>query len=132
MAKLQLLLRSLFGLGDLARVREEALEAVEGSGVAEETARSFVCSINEGMTNAILHGGGSGELTISRDDGVRLVAAIHDDGVAQPFAVPPSPPPPDEVGGRGLWIADQLSDRLTVRTGPEGSDLVLELFLTPV
>jgi serine/threonine-protein kinase RsbW len=126
--QVEVLFEQGFDVGDLAAVRRRALEVLARAGVAGDRARSFVYSVNEGLTNAIRHGGGRGTVRIQRA-GAHLVAEVRDPGVVAPFAVPETPPRPDQEGGRGLRMARQLCDRLTIRTGAQGTSLVLEVLL---
>ncbi len=125
---MEVLLERSFDVDDLAEIRGQAFEAVSAAGAVDHKARSFVGAVNEGMTNAIVHGGGGGLLTIRRE-GSSLAAEVRDRGEAEPFAVPATWPPVDKEGGRGLRLAWELVDRLTIWTGVPGTALVLELNL---
>jgi serine/threonine-protein kinase RsbW len=110
-----------------ATVRKWALAA----GADADQAESFTYAVNEGLINAITHGHGGGELTLRRAGGWQLVAVIEDRNPQQRFAVPATPPAPAALGGRGLWLASQLCDTVTVEEGTVGTRLVLELGLRP-
>jgi anti-sigma regulatory factor (Ser/Thr protein kinase) len=119
------LLQQRFDVDDLVDVREQVHLTCVAAGLPGARAEGFSASINEAMTNAIVHGGQVREVTVSMaDKGVR--AEVVDDGRADPFAVPPRPPPPEDAGGRGLWIASQLCDRVLISTDEGGTSVVLE------
>ncbi len=125
----EVLLRRGFDVDSLAETRRNAHLVLRESGISLKPATSFVLAINEGMTNAIIHGGGTGLLTLTRDDAVKVIAHVWDRGTAAPFDAPVRLPPSGTTGGRGLWIARSFADRLTVSTGSNGTTLALELFL---
>ena len=119
------LLRQRFDVGDLVDVREQVHLTCVAAGLSGSRAEGFAASVNEAMTNAIVHGGPEREVTVAlADDGVR--ADVQDNGSADPFAVPSRPPPPELMGGRGLWIASQLCDRVSIATRVPGTYTVLE------
>jgi serine/threonine-protein kinase RsbW len=125
----ELLLQRGFDLDSLADARLDTHIVLCALGLPATSATAFVQAINEGMTNAIVHGGGEGELTLVRDDAIKVVASVWDGGHAPEFAVPARCPGAGASDGRGLWIAQALSDRLTVHTSPRGTTLGLELVL---
>jgi anti-sigma regulatory factor (Ser/Thr protein kinase) len=115
------------GLGGLRhRVRARA----QSLGVEDASAADFALAVHEVAANSIRHGGGAGRVTLWEEDGV-LVCEVSDHGhFDAPFAgrVPPSK---DGGGGRGLWIAQQLSDLLQIRSVPDGTIVRLHLSLEP-
>lgn len=87
--------------------------------VGSELLESVELLVSELVTNAVVHASSAPRLAVRRSrHGVRV--EVHDD---DPLL--PSPLPPDEtrLGGRGLYIVDQLADRWG--TEPEGGGKVV-------
>ena len=76
----------------------------------------FVLAIDELAANSIRHGGGRGIVRLWTDRG-SLVCEVRDQGrIADPLAGRHRPAD-DAVGGRGLWIANQVCDLVQIRPG---------------
>jgi anti-sigma regulatory factor (Ser/Thr protein kinase) len=98
----------------VAEVRRRVTDAAREVGLSPERAAGFIIAVNEIVINAVEHGGGTAVVTLILRAG-SLVVEVADTGSAPwRFSVPTSPPPPDQVHGRGLWLAAKLSDDLTV------------------
>jgi len=109
-----------FDLESLAAVRSFVTGWAESAGLATTRAEDLALAAHEAATNSIRHGGGRGTLRVWRDDRA-VVCEVSDAGVfGEPLAGRCRPQPEDE-GGRGLWIANQLCDLVQVRTGSEGT-----------
>ncbi|WP_344257345.1 ATP-binding protein [Terrabacter carboxydivorans] len=103
-----------FGPDDLRRVREVVRTIVVER--MPDRADNAVLAVHEVAVNSIVHGGGHGVLlidetddslvfTIEDEDGTGSVPLLRDAGV-------------DATSGRGLWIAQRLSDSLTIEARP--------------
>ena len=125
----EVLMERHFDRDTLAETRAAVYSSVVEAGAPDERARGFTISVAEGMNNAVIHGGGTGDVTMCRTGGDRVVAEVRDWGNAEPFEIPLKPPPPATMGGRGLWLASQLCDRVRVLRGWRGTSLILELSL---
>ena len=119
-----------FGARDLGWLRSVCYACAVSAGLDEDRAIGFVFAINEGTTNAVLHGGGKGELVLLRSDVGILIAQIVDTGPGLSMPIPEHLPPPDSPGGRGLWAARRMVDEMTMTTGFEGTTLRLEVAIT--
>ena len=75
---------------------------------------------DELAANSLLHGGGRGELRVWRD-GAALVCEVSDTGTIDDPLAGRRVPSLDRVGGRGLWLANQLCDLVQLRSGPAGT-----------
>lgn len=79
-------------------------------------------AVNELITNAVRHGGGRGRirLWLANQD---VICEISDEGAGIEVArlEDQGRPRLDTAGGWGLWLARQLSDRMEVDTGPQGT-----------
>lgn len=109
-----------FGEGELGSVRRLVGRACAAYGVDEDSADDLVLAVDELAANSLLHGGGRGVLRVWSEPGV-LVCEVSDDGhIRNPLAgrVRPSL---DRLGGRGLWLANQLCDLVQVRSGAAGT-----------
>jgi serine/threonine-protein kinase RsbW len=111
-------------------VRHLVEQASHRAGLADEALRDFVLAVQELMTNAVRHGGGWGRLCLRRD-GDLLICAVTDCGPG--FAGDPARhgrlPAPDAHGGRGLFLAQQMTDNLHVSSGRTGVTVTVTMNL---
>ncbi len=124
------LLDRLFGRDDITLVRHEVSSRLSAAGLAGDRLHGFVLAVNEVVTNVVLHAGGSGRLLL-RVAGPSAWCTVTDSGSGIParFLTDLEVPEAFEVGGRGLWLAQQLCDEVTVATGPIGTTVGLRILL---
>jgi serine/threonine-protein kinase RsbW len=90
-----------------------------------------VLAVNELLTNAVRHGGGKGRLLLwRRGDEVICEVSDHGEGFDGRRLSTGARPAADTPGGWGLWLADRLSDRMEVQTGPGGTTVRISAALT--
>lgn len=95
----------------ITAVRRAVSRQAAGAGLAGDQLHDFVLAVNEIVTNAVVHGGGRGELRMW-DNGQVLGCEVTDGG---PGGVLDAPTEPTPQGGRhGLRLARLLVDRLEV------------------
>jgi serine/threonine-protein kinase RsbW len=124
------LLRVAFDGPSLAKTRRAIDAELVAAGVSAARAATFLFGINEILINAIVHGGGGGEVTLVRSQ-QQLVATVEDRRPTEPFGVPAELPPPEAGGGRGLWLAARACHSLEVGAGAHGACVVLTFDLGP-
>ncbi|KIR67004.1 ATP-binding protein [Micromonospora haikouensis] len=100
-------------------LRHAVTAAAGAAGLADVALEDFVLAVHELVTNVVRHGGGSGRLRLRRD-GDLLTCEISDDGPGL-GDVHVALPAPHEVGHRGLWLAQQLTDGLEIRADGRGT-----------
>ena len=118
-----------FGAGSLYALRAAVAAHATRAGVSESRARDIVLAVHELAANAIRHGAGHGRLRITEHDGA-LRCQVTDDGQQQAApagtrpqtqaAAPDNSPWPCQHG-HGLWVVRQISNHLSVRSGPGGT-----------
>jgi anti-sigma regulatory factor (Ser/Thr protein kinase) len=101
------------GLTELRKKVGAFAEAVLGYDGAEHV----VLVVNELATNSIVYGGGAGTLRMWREDAA-VVCETRDRGVITDPLVGRRRPCSAVRGKAGLWIANQLSDLLQIRSAP--------------
>lgn len=116
---------------DLPVVRARLTDALHRADVREPARGGFVHAVLEAASNAVLHGGGSGRLTVRIADG-ELRGEVTDWGpgcTATMFA--PGGAGSGDGGGHGLLVAELLTDRLEMHPGPDGkgTTVVLVMYL---
>lgn len=113
-------LRGPFGSADVPAVRRTVAAWARSCGLPAERVEILALVASELATNAVVHGGGSGTLSLWQEPDA-LVLEVHDPGlVADPLAGRLRPPPGQE-GGAGLYLVNQLADFTQLRSGPEGT-----------
>jgi anti-sigma regulatory factor (Ser/Thr protein kinase) len=117
-----------FELATVRQVRHELGAFLHGLGLPVERADLLVLAVNEGMINALVHGGGGGLLTARHADG-QLTVAVEDSQPSQPPTLPRSAPEPTAEAGRGLWLIVQSFDVVRFEAGKAGLRLVMGLRL---
>jgi anti-sigma regulatory factor (Ser/Thr protein kinase) len=86
----------------------------------------LVLAVDEIASNSIEHGGGCGTLRIWRD-GDLLVCEVRDGGHLEDPLADRRRAVPEQNGGRGLWLANQLCDLVQVRSYETGSTVRLHM-----
>ena len=99
-----------------AVVRRHALD----SGLDQERTNDVVLGVDELASNSLTHGGGRARVRIWNRHGT-LICEVSDRGhVADPL-VGRIPPSLASVGGRGLWIVNQVCDLVELRSSAAGT-----------
>lgn len=102
----------------ITAVRRAVTRQAADAGLTGDQLHDFVLAVNEIVTNAVVHGGGGGELRMW-DYGQFLGCEVTDGG---PGGVLDAPTEPSPEGGRhGLRLARLLVDRLEVLESAGGT-----------
>ncbi len=115
-----------FGLDDLHEVRRLVAASAEEGGLSSPRTADLVVSASELAANSILHGGGAGLVSVWEADRAVLVE-VADAGTITDPNVGKVLPDPSADHGRGLYIADQLCDALSIDSGPSGTRVRLRM-----
>ncbi|TCC00597.1 ATP-binding protein [Micromonospora zingiberis] len=91
---------------------------IVAAGLRGDAAEDLVLAVHELVTNAVLHGGGQGRLELFRRAD-RLVCEVTDHGPGG-ADLTVHLPATNTPGGRGLWLAHQLTGALTLTHRPDG------------
>jgi anti-sigma regulatory factor (Ser/Thr protein kinase) len=113
-----------FELDTLAEVRRVTEDCV--AGLEHVRGQDLVLAVAELAANSIRHGGGRGILRVWRDDGA-VIAEIRDRGLIEDPLAGRYAPSFEQLGGRGLWIANAVCDLVQVRSGPQGTAVRLHM-----
>lgn len=104
--------------GDLAAIRSKVSQCASDAGVSPDRLPKLAVAVTEIATNSIRHGGGGGTLrTWAQDE--TFLCEFRDSGYIPDVLAGRSRPEPDQIGGRGLWLAHQLCDLVEVRSTRE-------------
>jgi anti-sigma regulatory factor (Ser/Thr protein kinase) len=121
-----------FGPGPdaLRTVRALVLHHAEQSGLDPTATDYLLVAANELATNSLRHGGGHGTIRLWREGGA-LICEVRDAGRinGQPL-LGRQHPTIDQIGGRGLWLANQLCDLVQIRSTPAGTTVRLYVTAT--
>jgi anti-sigma regulatory factor (Ser/Thr protein kinase) len=105
-----------FGLAELGQVRQWVNARASSHGVSRDRLDDLALALHEICTNSIRFGGGRGTLSVWIEDGA-LVCDVADRGRIDDLLVGRVLPPLDGLGGRGVWLANQLCDLVQLRSG---------------
>ncbi|TCO44486.1 anti-sigma regulatory factor (Ser/Thr protein kinase) [Kribbella antiqua] len=105
-----------FRLADLGQVRQWVNAQASSHGVSRDRLDDLALALHEICTNSIRFGGGRGTLSVWIADG-SLICDVADEGLIDDLLVGRVLPPLDGLGGRGVWLANQLCDLVQLRSG---------------
>lgn len=111
-------------------LRHDLERKVVAAGLVGDPGFDFVLAVHELVTNAVRHGGGHGRIDLRREEDV-LICEITDHGTAAD-SLPVRPPAVDVAGGRGLWLAHQLTDGLILTLRPDGVTATVAVCMEPL
>lgn len=122
-ADLALLLEQTFNDDNLYGVRAAVAAHVSTVAADQRTVDTMVLIAHELASNCVRHGGGSGRLKLwLAGDTLQCEVSDTGTGLAHPALAGQTLPAAALPGGRGLWIARQLSD-LDIVTSPAGTTI---------
>jgi anti-sigma regulatory factor (Ser/Thr protein kinase) len=113
-----------FRLIELTAVRRWAADWASGHGLRAERVDDLALALHEICTNSIRFGGGWGMLSLWMQDRT-LILDIADYGRIDNLLVGRVLPPIEGLGGRGVWLANQLCDLVQLRSGHDGTQVRL-------
>lgn len=115
-----------FGLDDLHDLRSLVAEVGTAAGLTGGQVADLSVAASELAANSILYGGGRGLATVWDEDGAVFVE-IADGGRISDPTVGQVRPDPSAEHGRGLYIANQLCDEVTIDSGQSGTRVRLRM-----
>ncbi|MFF9182577.1 ATP-binding protein [Streptomyces misionensis] len=115
-------LRVAFDEDRLPDARHLATDHASGLGLTGEALENLALVTAELTTNSVLHGGGSGTLTVWAEDG-RALCEVRDRGRLTDPPAGRRSVGRDRRGGRGLLLVNLVSDLVRVHTGPDGTTI---------
>jgi anti-sigma regulatory factor (Ser/Thr protein kinase) len=101
----------------LSDIRRAVADAAREIGLSADKVDACVLAVNELAANSVRHGGGHGELHVWQDED-SLVCEIRDAGCIDDPLAGRRTPTIEQLGGRGLWMVNQLCDLVQIRTPP--------------
>ena len=107
-------------LATLSLARELVARHAVDAGLGDSRAEDLVIAVNELVSNSVRHGGGEGTLLVWREDAT-LLCEIRDGGLIRDPLAGRQAPGLDQIGGHGLWLANQLCDLVQVRSSDAGT-----------
>jgi anti-sigma regulatory factor (Ser/Thr protein kinase) len=108
-----------FGGEELADVRRFVARRAQVAGLAATRGEDLVLAINEVATNSVRHGGGGGTLRTWQEDAA-LICEIRDRGRLDDPLAGRRRPHGGQIGGYGLWLANQVCDLVQLRSYADG------------
>jgi anti-sigma regulatory factor (Ser/Thr protein kinase) len=115
---------------DLGEVRTFVAQHAQHLGAGGRRASELVLAAHEVASNSVRYGGGGGVLRMWVD-GDAIVCEVRDRGRLENPLAGRERPGPQDLGGRGLWMANQLCDLVQLRTYEDGNAVRLHLRRVP-
>jgi anti-sigma regulatory factor (Ser/Thr protein kinase) len=115
---------------ELSGLRSFVTDRAASLGLAGERLEDMVLATSEVASNALVHSGAPATLRIWRaaDTGA-VVCELSDHGHIPDALAGRRPPSPEEVGGRGLWLVNQVCDLVELYSGHWGT--IVRLHVLP-
>jgi anti-sigma regulatory factor (Ser/Thr protein kinase) len=115
-----------FDAGGLAGVRMLVRDLGAKARLRATRLADLVLAADEVATNSIRHGGGRGTLRVWVDDHA-VFCDVRDAGRLDDPMVGRRRPRPDQIGGRGLWLVNQLCELVQIRSSTAGTTVRLHV-----
>jgi anti-sigma regulatory factor (Ser/Thr protein kinase) len=113
---------------DLAAIRAVVHRYAIQAGLSEARAIDLTLAVSEVAANTVKHAKSPGSLNIWYD-AKEIVCQIHDEGVITDPLAGRREPSLDAMGGHGLWIVNQVCDRVEIQSGENGTTIRLHMNL---
>jgi anti-sigma regulatory factor (Ser/Thr protein kinase) len=115
---------------DLAGLRAFVRDRAAASGLDGSRLDDLLLAANEAAANTLVHGGGRGTVRLWHERDI-VVCEIADEGRLEDPLAGRRVPDAVQLGGRGLWIINQVCDLVELRPSPQGTTLRLHMGVAP-
>jgi anti-sigma regulatory factor (Ser/Thr protein kinase) len=115
---------------DLSQVRALVLAQAREAGLTEDRANDLVLAVSEVAANTLRHTRSSGTLAIWHDED-EIVCEIRDEGIITDPRAGQVKPGLDAAGGHGLWLVNQVCDRVELASDASGTTVRMHMSLPP-
>jgi anti-sigma regulatory factor (Ser/Thr protein kinase) len=115
-----------FEAASLVALRQYVALRAGDAGLDSRRTEDVLLAVNEVATNSLRHAGGAGVLRVWEDPH-GLVCEVRDGGSFDMPLAGRLRPIPGQLGGYGLWLANQLCDLLQIRSLPAGTVVRLHM-----
>ena len=115
-----------FEAPSLAALRQYVALRAADAGVDPARIEDLLLAVNEVATNSLRHGAGAGYLRVWEEPET-LVCEVRDEGVFDQPLAGRLRPTHEQIGGYGLWVANQVCDLVQVRSLPDGTAVRLHM-----
>jgi anti-sigma regulatory factor (Ser/Thr protein kinase) len=115
----------------LGRMRVLVAARAQQFGMEQQQTDDLMLAASEVAANSVVHGGGTAEFRLWRD-AQSLVCEIRDSGHIDDALAGRERPATDRLGGRGLWLANQLCDLVQIRSFPSGGVVRLHMSFSEI
>jgi anti-sigma regulatory factor (Ser/Thr protein kinase) len=116
----------VFDVSGLAAVRVLTRDMGARGGLSPDRISDLALAVDEVATNSIRHGGGTGVMRIWIDDHA-VVCDVRDAGRLDDPLVGRRCPSPDQIGGHGMWLVNQLCELVQIRSSMAGTIVRLHI-----
>jgi anti-sigma regulatory factor (Ser/Thr protein kinase) len=113
---------------DLAAIRAVVYRYARQAGLPEARAVDLVLAVSEVAANTVRHAKSPGSLKIWYDSS-EIVCQIQDEGVITDPLAGHRQPSLEANGGHGLWIVNQVCDKVEMRSDETGTTIRLHMDL---
>jgi anti-sigma regulatory factor (Ser/Thr protein kinase) len=115
-----------FEAGTLGGLRSLVWRQAMAAGLGEGRAAEAVVAANEVASNSLRYGGGRGTVRLWAS-GPSLICEISDAGHIEEPMVGRTRPGAKRLGGRGLWMVNQLCALVQLRSSPAGTTVRMHI-----
>ena len=115
-----------YGIGTLADVRSLVERYATDAGLSPVKVADLVLAVSELATNSVRHATGTGRVRLWSENGT-VLCEVADSGMIDKPLVGRVVPSPEALGGRGIWIVNQLCDLVQVRSSEQGTAIRLHM-----
>ena len=113
---------------DLSAVRAIVARHARAAGLSEARTIDLVLAVSEVAANTLRHARSAGTLGIWHDSD-EIVCQIRDSGFISDPLVGTRRPAVDALGGHGLWLVNQVCDRVDLQSDENGTLIRLHMSL---
>ncbi|MEU9133079.1 sensor histidine kinase [Kitasatospora sp. NPDC048540] len=111
-----------FVAGELASVRERITACAGRHGLTGDRLRDLLLAATEIAANSVKHAGGGTLRTWAAD--ARVICEFRDTGYIDDPLAGRVRPTMDQIGGRGLWLVQQMCDLVQIRSSPDTGTVI--------
>jgi anti-sigma regulatory factor (Ser/Thr protein kinase) len=115
---------------DLSAVRAMVRQSAGEAGLCDARAMDLVIAVSEVAANTVQHARSAGTLDIWYD-AHEIICQVKDAGTIRDPLAGTRTPEPDALAGYGLWIINQVCDKVDLHSDESGTVIRMHMNLEP-